>query len=59
MSNLKGLWGYWNKPSPKVRLGRVEEDQVSNLDAIYFCVKVVVLALAIFFILSIFNGLIL
>ena len=49
MSNLKGLWDYWNEPTPKVRLERVEEEEVSNFDALYFCIKFIMLALAIFF----------
>ena len=49
MSNLKGLWDYWNEPEPKVRLGRVKEEEVSNSDAILFCIKFTLLALAIFF----------
>ena len=49
MSNLKGLWGYWNEPKPKARLQRVEDEEVSNSDAILFCIKFTLLALAIFF----------
>ena len=47
--SLNGLWNYWNEPKPKARLHRVEDEEVSNSDAILFCIKFTVLALAIFF----------
>lgn len=60
MSNFLGaLWSYWNKPSPKADLHKAKGEEVSNSDAILFCIKFSVLALAIFFFISIVGGLIL
>ena len=48
-SFLNALKGYWWKPSPKADLHKVEKEEVTNSDALFFGLKFSVLALAIFF----------
>ena len=47
---FRDLYNYWSKPTPKARLYKVDEEEVSNREALSFAIKFTILALAIFFI---------
>lgn len=51
MNICSALWSYWDTPKPKVRLGKTEPEKVSNGEAILFCIKFTVLAIAIYFLI--------